>query len=385
MRKNFTVGQIAPVAAELTAIAEECDLIAKKLKSEPLAGHVKRLRDAIDDVAKSSSNSWFGYQATVYYRGFKPPSAGDHFDAEWGLYNNDFTEHVSSNWQEVLYDDFETFILQKAGNADLQILDVAAEEAKELFDEKKERLLTILSVLCDQTANAPLEEIRKEAKGLTTYSTAEVVDALSPGAIRTRDSLAATQGLRPPHHIRILSRVESCISSFTRLAELSKLARRTLAVIHLQTSSIDIRQPAHYEERVFIGHGNSRVWKELRDFVEDRLHLNVEEFNREPTAGKSTKERLEEMLKTSTFAFLLMTAEDEHVDATLHARENVIHEVGLFQGKLGFSRAIVVLETGCQEFSNIVGLGQIRFPKGHIEGSFEEIRKVLEREGLIQK
>ena len=27
-----------------------------------------------------------------------------------------------------------------------------------------------------------------------------------------------------------------------------------------------------------------------------------------------------------------MTAEDEHADGTKHARENVIHEVGLFQG-----------------------------------------------------
>ena len=29
------------------------------------------------------------------------------------------------------------------------------------------------------------------------------------------------------------------------------------------------------------------------------------------------------------------------------ARMNVIHEVGLFQGRLGFERAIVLLEEGC--------------------------------------
>lgn len=78
-----------------------------------------------------------------------------------------------------------------------------------------------------------------------------------------------------------------------------------------------------------------------------------------------------------------MTAEDEHADATLHARENVIHKVGLFQGHLGPRKAIVLLETGCQEFSNIHGLSQLRFPKGHISAAFEEMRRVLERERIL--
>jgi predicted nucleotide-binding protein len=63
---------------------------------------------------------------------------------------------------------------------------------------------------------------------------------------------------------------------------------------------------------------------------------------------------------------------------------NVVHEAGLFQGRLGFSRAIVMLEEGCEQFSNIEGLGQIRFPQGNISAVFEEVRRVLEREGLIE-
>jgi predicted nucleotide-binding protein len=67
----------------------------------------------------------------------------------------------------------------------------------------------------------------------------------------------------------------------------------------------------------------------------------------------------------------------------MQARANVIHEVGLFQGKLGMRRAIVMLEDGCAEFSNIVGLTQIRFHPGRISASFEEVRRILEREGMI--
>lgn len=80
-----------------------------------------------------------------------------------------------------------------------------------------------------------------------------------------------------------------------------------------------------------------------------------------------------------------MTAEDEQASGKVHARMNVIHEVGLFQGRLGFERAIIMLEEGCEEFSNVHDLGQIRFPKGKIAESFEEVRRVLEREGLIEE
>lgn len=136
---------------------------------------------------------------------------------------------------------------------------------------------------------------------------------------------------------------------------------------------------------VFIGHGRSPLWREVKDFIQERLHLQYEEFNRESVAGIATSDRLSQMLENSAFALLLMTAEDEDADGKKHARLNVIHEAGLFQGRLGFTRAIILLEDGCEEFSNIHGLGQIRFPKGDVSAKFEEIRRVLEREGLLPK
>ncbi len=136
-------------------------------------------------------------------------------------------------------------------------------------------------------------------------------------------------------------------------------------------------------KKIFIGHGRSNIWKDLKDFLETRLQLEWDEFNRDPSAGKSIKERLEEMLKQASFAFIVMTAEDEHSDGTIHARENVIHEAGLFQGYLGFGKAILLLEDGCAQFSNCHGLNFIPFPKGDILSKSEEIRRVLERENLL--
>ena len=135
-------------------------------------------------------------------------------------------------------------------------------------------------------------------------------------------------------------------------------------------------------KKIFIGHGRSHVWRELKDFIEDTLKLPYEEFNRISPAGKATSDRLKEMLEESCMAFLIMTGEDEQADGSLHARDNVIHEVGLFQGKLGFERAIILLEEGCDDFSNIHGITHIPFPKGKIEITFGEIIRVLKRESI---
>jgi predicted nucleotide-binding protein len=136
----------------------------------------------------------------------------------------------------------------------------------------------------------------------------------------------------------------------------------------------------HEDRQVFVGHGRSLVWLQLKAFLSERLRLKCDEFNAEAVAGITTTSRLQQLLDRAGFAFLVMTAEDTHADNSRHARENVIHEAGLFQGRLGFERAIILLEEGCAQFSNIHGLSYIGFPKGNMEPAFEKIRQVLERE-----
>ncbi len=86
------------------------------------------------------------------------------------------------------------------------------------------------------------------------------------------------------------------------------------------------------------------------------------------------------MLDESSFALLVLTGEDIHTNGELHARENVIHELGLFQGRLGFTRAIVLLEEGVKEFSNILGINQLRFTKGRIKETFGDVLATIRRE-----
>jgi len=134
------------------------------------------------------------------------------------------------------------------------------------------------------------------------------------------------------------------------------------------------------EIRVFIGHGKDGQWRDLKDHLQDKHGFKVEAYEVGPRAGLSVKEVLESMMNQSSFALLVLTGEDIKNDGEVHARENVIHELGLFQGHLGFRRAVALLEDGVHEFSNILGINQIRFSKGAIRETFGDVLSILKAE-----
>ena len=144
-----------------------------------------------------------------------------------------------------------------------------------------------------------------------------------------------------------------------------------------------IHRPRTVPTSVFIGHGRRKDWEQLRDHLCNELGLDVDEFNVSPSAGYTTVERLGHMLDAARFAILVMTAEDRQWDGKINARQNVVHEIGLFQGRLGFHNSIIVKEDGAAEFSNISGLTYIPFTSGKLAQTFSEIDRVLLRERVI--
>lgn len=165
-----------------------------------------------------------------------------------------------------------------------------------------------------------------------------------------------------------------CLESSIRLLEAKAGTQETVTPAQVRPQG----------DRIFIGHGASSAWLELYRLLTQLLSRQPLEFNEESAAGTTNVARLEEMLASATFAFLVMTGEDDIGGGKLRARQNVIHEVGLFQGYLGFNRAIILLEDGCEGFSNIDGLTQIRFPKGRISAAFHDVRRALEKAGILQ-
>ncbi len=149
---------------------------------------------------------------------------------------------------------------------------------------------------------------------------------------------------------------------------------------YLESSTVPKEEVKVPQPKVFVGHGRSLQWRNLKDHLHDQHGYEVVAYEVGARAGHTIRDILDDMLTESSFAILVMSAEDKDADGKLHARANVIHELGLFQGKLGFSRAIVLLEEGTEEFSNIHGIQQVRYGKGNVKETYGDVLATLRRE-----
>lgn len=369
------------LSEEFLSIAAEAGLLAEgeaELDVEALSA----LESAAEDVGKSWSNSSLGYQANVYYAGFKTPPAGHMFSREWGFLG--MFHGTVGDWKPYDADVVVAYVKKLAGNPDLgpsrEVSDAARGPVDTLIQRARSAAARV-NPPHDDYLTENLEELQRISLPQVATLATFLMNVTS-GYFAVRDTQAAEGGWQAAGHQKVIAEamyVKSPYNTARWLAEVcGRLAR------HLQT--VDSSAEAVIMQlggKVFIGHGGrSNEYLRLGVWLTDE-GLEWEVFDRKPTAGLSTKERLSEMLDNARMAFLLMTAEDETAEGKVRARENVVHEVGLFQGRLGFTKAIVLLEDGCEEFSNIAGLGQIRFPKGDISPAFDEIRKVLKREGVL--
>jgi sugar/nucleoside kinase (ribokinase family) len=133
---------------------------------------------------------------------------------------------------------------------------------------------------------------------------------------------------------------------------------------------------------VFVAHGANPSWLAVHHFVSERFQVPVYSFESSSWSGRQVTEALADYLERCSFAICVLTAEDFTEDGLVQARQNVIHEVGLFQGRHGFDRVVVLVEDGCDFTPKTAEPHTIRFSRNGINGALYQLDAMIRARGF---
>jgi predicted nucleotide-binding protein len=137
--------------------------------------------------------------------------------------------------------------------------------------------------------------------------------------------------------------------------------------------------------QIFIVHGRDRLVTDLKDYLQNTLHLGEPIILAEkPSKGKTLIEKFEHYAAGTDIAIALLTPDDVGALAgdlnplQARARQNVIFELGFFFGYLrrGSGRVLLLHKGPLEMLSDISGVCYIDISLG-IPAAGEEIRKEL--------
>ena len=145
-----------------------------------------------------------------------------------------------------------------------------------------------------------------------------------------------------------------------------------------------IRERIRRDAQIWIIHGGkSTVWQSLATFLVTDLELRYTEFNDPAAKRVFIQDRVETMVASSTLALAVMTAADVTECGERRARQNVVHEIGVAQGRLGFGRVIIMLQRGVETFSNMSGLVYVPFEPSKLAEALSDLRShIVARLGI---
>lgn len=223
------------------------------------------------------------------------------------------SQSTHGDWAEYDPAEVRALIEKNAAVSDLSQARSDTETALKIFYDAKADIVSILSNELQRNSDKFLTKLLEEVELLEGLSPLAIAGLWNNrGQVMTRDSIAAGQGARVPPHIMIKAEVASLKVPESICNKAATIAQK--AGSHLERKMKQKKSTDRIGTNVFIGHGRSSAWRELKDFVNDRLALPYDEFNRVPVAGVTNIARLSEMLDSAVVAFVIMTAEDELTD-----------------------------------------------------------------------
>lgn len=128
---------------------------------------------------------------------------------------------------------------------------------------------------------------------------------------------------------------------------------------------------------MFITHGHSNDWRTVQAFIEKDVGLPTIELAQEPNLGRTIIEKLIDNSTRCNSAVIVMTGDDVANEDEARVRENVMHEIGFFQGCYGRNLVVLLHEDGVNIPTNLAGVAYIPFPKGNIEAGLHVLHREL--------
>lgn len=145
------------------------------------------------------------------------------------------------------------------------------------------------------------------------------------------------------------------------------------------------RHGAAHPTGIFISHGTNPEWFAVQRFLEDRFDVPVHSFESAPWGGREISEAISKYLERCSLSVCVLTAEDFTKDSRRFARQNVIHEVGLFQGQHGFDSVVLLVEEGCDFVPQAAVAFTINFPHNKIHRTFYQLAEIIKSHGFPAK
>lgn len=161
--------------------------------------------------------------------------------------------------------------------------------------------------------------------------------------------------------------------------QMERLVRDIDQIFEIRANS-ELEQPAHVREvhrRVFITHGSFNDWREVQSYIEKDIKLNTMELAQEPNLGMTIIEKLLVGAERCDSAVIVMTGDDADAHGQARSRENVMHEIGFFQGKYGRSNVCLLHEEGVSIPTNLSGVVYVAYPKGTVSAGFHVLAREL--------
>ena len=146
------------------------------------------------------------------------------------------------------------------------------------------------------------------------------------------------------------------VNILTRAQELIRYLDDILA-LHLTPKSKELGRDVTTAAKVFIGHGRNQVVRErVEDFIHKGCGPDLIVLEDQPSEGMTVIEKLEKHGRLADYAVLILTGDDVSAEGLARARQNVIQELGWFQGVLGRKRTAMLVERGVDIPSNVAGV-----------------------------